>query len=395
MKKHLVLLLLLAALWLCACGEGENRAAEETPAPTASVAPTPEPAPEPTPEPAPEPTPRPTSLTLTGESAEEILAYAGWTELEEIDATACREYEALLALQEALPDCRIEWLYEYGGQSRSSLRTEELKAADTEGLVEALRFLPGVKRVDLLEAEVPDEEKDALLALRPDVDFLWTVQFARWTVRSDLAAFSTLHGKDEYRYTNEELAPLFKYCRHLKVLDLGHNNLTDLRPIAELKELQALIIADNPKLTDASPIVALTNLNYLELFKCAQVESFDFLRQMPQLTAVNLCFEPALDDPSLFDGMEGLEIAWLRCTGLDAEARETLKQRHPDAEFSFSWLKQGSCTDAGWRMTEENIALRTALLNWPNVVSYENWTHFEFAEGVTPRRASAAWEDYG
>ena len=190
--RKLIALALLLALLLCACGaESVGQTPADAPAETenaplqAAAVPTPEPTPEPTPS----PTPMPTELVLTDESAEEILAYSDWTQLEYVDATGSREYEALRALQDALPDCRVEWLYEYGGETLNSLETTALKPASTEGLTEALHALPRVKTVDLLDVSVPDAEKDALMEANPDVDFLWWVNFGRYSVRSDILAF--------------------------------------------------------------------------------------------------------------------------------------------------------------------------------------------------------------
>ena len=350
MRKLFVIGVALALL-LCACGAETvgwiDPPPSALPTPVMASAQTPgsevEAEAEPSPEPTPEPTPMPTELRLTDESADEILAYAAWTQLEYVDATASREYEALRALQDALPDCRVEWLYDYGGELLNSLETTELKPASTEGLAEALRALPRVKFIDLLDVTVPDAEKDALMEANPGVDFLWWVSFGHWTVRSDIQVFSSLLGgaKWEPRYLSEDLAPLFKYCRHLKALDLGHNNLQDLSLLGTLSELQVLILADNQWLKDISPLANLTELRYLELFADMRIADLSPLRSLTKLEDVNLCHE------------------YMR------------------VEFTV-FKDRLSATDGGWRATDENVAIRTAFYNYKAVTSFDYWEDIEY-----------------
>lgn len=251
MKKSCFLfILLLAAVLLCACGSEPPQSAP-TPVPTPSPTPTP-----------------PSTIVLTEESEEEILALAECRYLEHIDASASREYDALLRLSQLLPDCKITWNVEFQGETYPS-DTEELTITDPEGVAETLRYLPGLKRVDMSACMLTVEEMETLSDLRPDVDFLWTVRFGSWEVKSDITCFSTLRTGTEgsHRYTSEELYPLLRFCRHLRALDLGHNALTDISLIGEMKDLQVLILADNPNLVDISALAALEDLQYLELFQ--------------------------------------------------------------------------------------------------------------------------------
>ena len=399
MKKLAILALCAALLLTGGCGAplaqetppaGETEATIElidpsqtelTPLPIALPSEDPEPSPEATPEPTPEPTPMPTELVLSDESAEEILAYAEWTQLTYIDARASREYGALCALQEVLPDCRVEWLFELQGETYNSLETESLKLSSTEGLPDALSALPRVKQVDLLEASVPDEEKDALMAAFPGVDFLWRVRFGRWSLRSDVQVFSTmLSGSDsEHRYTSSELEPLFKYCRHLRALDLGHNDLRDLSLLGTLTELQVLILVDNPFLIDIGPLANLTELRYLELFCCYKIQDFSSLSALTLLEDINLCHEGLLKDPSIFDNLTNLKVCWMRGVGFTWAQKQAFREAHPDARIEFEVYKDPqSSTDGGWRATDENVAVRTAFYNQELVSYFDYWEDIRY-----------------
>lgn len=375
MRKKLCTFVVLLALCLCACGlsAAEPESPAETPVPTAL----------PTPEPTPTPTPPPTSLTLTNESAEEILQLAELTSLETIDASASQEYEALLTLRERLPDCAIEWYYELNGERYSSL-CQALTLSSTDGLLEGLRYLPSVENVDLLACQVPDAEKDLLMERYPDVDFLWTVKFGRWEVRSDLVAFSTLNSSDSARLSDQVFAPLFKYCRHLKALDLGHNALRDLSLLGTLSELQVLILADNPSLKDISPLANLSELRYLELFTCTSISDYSCFKSLTKMEDLNICYARKLTDPSVFENMEHLKMGWFRYVGLSDEDREAVIAAHPDAEILFTGnFDRSSATGGGWRATEENIVVRTVFKNWRYVTRFDYPDVLEFQEGAT------------
>ena len=365
MKKHLIWAAVLALALLCACG-GEVAA----PLPTAAVTPAPTPSPTPTP---------PSTLVLTDESAGEILALADREYLKSIDATQSREYDALLALSALLPDCHIFWNYEFGGELYPS-GTEELTVTDPEGLEEALRFLPGLRKVDMTACLLPTEEMEALSVLRPDVDFLWTLRFGEWTVRSDITCFSTLRtgGEDSHRYTSGELYPLLRFCRNLRALDLGHNALTDISLIGQMSQLQVLILADNPALTDISPLASLTELHYLELFLCWDIADFSPLNSLSNMQDLNLSYCRNLADISFIDNMPGFQNGWFRSTQVLAEDVEPYRESRPEITFIYGSPVDISSVCCGWRSTERNIAIRRAFTNWRNVAEYRHWDDVEY-----------------
>ena len=213
------------------------------------------------------------------------------------------------------------------------------------------------------------------------VKIVWTLRFGRWTVRSDIQVFSSLLGgaEKEPRFGANDLAPLFKYCRHLKALDLGHNNLQDLTLLATLPELQVLILADNPWLKDISPLANLTELRYLELFACMRITDLSPLRALTKLEDVNLCHEYMLTDPAIFDDMPNLKVCWLRGVGFTREQKKAFIEAHPDAKVEFSVYKDRlSATDGGWRATEENVAIRTAFYNYRAVTAFDYFEDIQY-----------------
>ena len=356
MKRLLsILSALLLCLALCACG----RAAAPEPAPTL--------------EPTPEPTPAPTEYTITDESAEEILALAEIPSLRRIDAEGCREYEALLALREALPDCEIRWAVEVQGQKYPS-DTRELKLSSLEGAEEALRALPELETLDLLEAGAELADLDRLSAIRPDVFYLWEFPFRGFTIRTDIECYSTLQDIGFTRADDEAFYPLLKYCKHLKALDLGHNGITDVSMIGEMKDMEVLILADNP-IVDASPLGKLKKLVYLELFLCHDIQDFSFLNELTELTDLNLCYDENCTSMDFLEHMPKMRFLLVKYAGISQSEFNRWAERLPEVEMVY-WDGDRESCNSGWRDTHRNYQIRFCFSNWPNLVSF---THYDDA----------------
>ena len=315
------------------------------------------------------------TLVLGGESAGEILALAQRPELQYIDATASTEYEALLRLREKLPDCEIRWEYEFQGVRYPS-DTTELKVTDLTGLEEALRYLPALTDVDLLEADAKLEDLDRFDEIRPDIFWLWEFTFQGWQrIRTDIRVYSSLNGYQTTR-SLDYYYPIVKYCKHLRALDLGHNSITDITPIGELKELEVLILADN-FITDASPLAGLHNLVFLELFMNYGIEDYSFLNELTQLKDLNLCYCRTLEHLDFLENMPALEFAMFKRTAVSPEEFAQWQERLPDARLV---LADGDIesSGSGWRMAGRNKQVRTAFTHWRDIVHYEHYNEFDF-----------------
>jgi hypothetical protein len=315
------------------------------------------------------------TLVLSDESPEEILALAERSELRHIDATASTEYDALLRLHELLPDCEIRWEYEFQGVRYPSDITE-LKVTDLTGLEDALRYLPALTDVDLLEADAKLEDLDRFDELRPDVFWLWEFTFQGWQkIRTDIRVYSSLNGYQTSR-SLDYYYPIIKYCKHLRALDLGHNSITDITPIGKLTELEVLILADN-FITDASPLAGLRELVFLELFMNYGIEDYSFLNELTKLKDLNLCYCRTLEHLDFLENMPELEFAMFKRTAVSPEEFAQWQERLPDVRLV---LADGDIesSGSGWRLTGRNHQVRTAFTHWRDIVSYEHYNDWTF-----------------
>ena len=371
-RTEALLLPLLAALCLlCACG-GAARVSLAPPLPT------PEPSAAVTPEPTLPPSPPPTEWTVTKESAEEILALARIPGLRRIDAGGSREYAALLELRRLLPGCEIRWTVPLQDTEYPD-DTTALVLSSTEGLEQAMAGLPELKTVDLRDCAPDLSLMERLYERYPEVDFLWRFTFGpegrrQWTVSSDCSCFSSLWtGSESYRYTEEDYAPLLRFCRHLRALDLGHSDIGDLSLIGELSELQVLILADNPRITDISPLEKLHDLMYLELFLCCDIEDFSCLFSMPKMMDLNLSYCRNLEDISFIDSMPDFRSGWFRNSKVTWDMVRPYQESREGLRFVVGYPEDLSSIIGGWRDTKRSRAIRKAFLHWEEVEDFRAW----------------------
>ena len=350
MKKKIysVIAALSLVLMLCACGKEAE--------------------PEVTPEPTPTPTPPPVEYTVTDESADEILALADIPSLKHIDATASQEYAALLELYNLRPDCEVLWNYEFEGNVYPNT-AEELKATQLEGLEDAIRYLPKLNYIDVIDTEATVEDLDRYYEINPDAFYYWEFIHDGWRIRTDLECYSSLRDIDYHRFTDEEMYPMLKYCKHLKALDLGHDDIQDLTLIGNLKELEVLILADNPNLVDASPLANLDNLVYLEFFLNHNVEDYSFLNSLTKLKDLNLCYCDHLTDLNFLQYMPDMDFLMIKYSGVSQETCQAAMAEYPDPYIMFYDGNIHSC-DSGWRDTQINANIRRAFTFWPNITDY-------------------------
>ncbi len=330
------------------------------------------------------------SLTFTQASEEELallmrlLPYL--PALESVDATQCDSCDALYALYEA--GCPVVWTVSGDGWSYPSDTTEldfEGQGLSSEEEIRPiLEALPALTNVSLLNCGLKYSQCEQLVLAFPEIKFLWTVEFANYSVRSDCTCFSTLHGYMSTYLDEEDFYPLFTYCTDLVALDIGHNSLRDLSGLTNLKKLKVLIIGDNTTITDISPLAELTELEYLEMFMCWNVTDFTALNSLTKMVDLNLGHCYHLSSLEFMDYMPNLEHLWLTWLEyyMDRSIVNAAKEAYPDVVFDFASGFYSS-TANGWRRFERNVEIRRAFTNWKYVESFVSWDDVTYVEGAT------------
>lgn len=322
------------------------------------------------------------SVTLGESSTEEIAQLEFMPNLTYVDATACTLYDRLIEMSNKLPDCEIVWAINVNGviipSNVSEFNLSGTAVTDYNSFFENIKYLPKLTYIDMCDCGLTNEQMASLRDTYTNIKFVWKVSFLRFTVRTDITCFSTLWSQQQL-FDQDDFAPLFLYCRDLVALDLGHNSITDVTMLAEnLTKLEGLILGDN-HITDISPLANLKELNYLELWR-NRITDISPLTSLPKLTALNLTYNPRIEDFSPLYSMKGLKMLWLQHSGFPRSKLGELQQACPDATISY-YVYNNACGN-GWCATDQYLGYRNAFKNWRHVVKFTSWADIEYVEGA-------------
>lgn len=169
-------------------------------------------------------------------SEEDIPRFAHFDNLRQVNASRCRNYDALLALYEAYPDLDVRWAVELGGKKLSqgcqSLRFNT-KDVSAEELLETLARLPELETL-VIDGVLTAEDQRALMEAYPAVTFDWDISLCGKTFRSTdkTLSFADLPLTEESIQAIENNLPRFYSVDLLDFRGCG----TDSQRMVELRE---------------------------------------------------------------------------------------------------------------------------------------------------------------
>jgi len=152
---------------------------------------------------------------------------------------------------------------------------------------------------------------------------------------------------DSLRYFDgaEEISSLkgIEHCENLRCLQMGHQSISDISPIATLTKLKVLNFTQNRKISDITPLAELTELEWLDLdsnlitdisplrnlvrlkflnLQLNPIENINAIKNMLELETFFL-FRAALEDISAASNLVRLTQLWLVDCGLRDISRLT------------------------------------------------------------------------
>lgn len=263
--------------------------------------------------------------------------------------------------------------------TETTLDLSDSSVPDPAALSRELFKFPFLEHVELCRCNLSYDAMDMLIADHPDVKFVFTISFVRWTdVRTDILAFSSLAHMPFWQ-DETHFEPLFKYCTDLVALDIGHYRLKDISALANLKHLKVLDLADN-RIEDISVFEKLPELEFLEL-SWYQGQKIDSLAKLPNLRILNLTFARHINDfEPLYHLNPNIEMLWLQNSHLTADMEKKVKELYPNTKIS---LGGNTCWGNGWEKSEDRLNVKKAFNNWPYVIEYDSIDNIKYQEGVT------------
>ena len=201
---------------------------------------------------------------------------------------------------------------------------------------EAVRqILPYMRNCSTLDMDSCGVSNEAMAKIReefPDIDVIWRIWMAtgysfRTNVTKVLASKPSWGGN----IYNED-AQQFKYCNHLKFIDLGHNEeLSDFSFISYLTDLRVAVISIT-QVSDLTPFENCKKLFYLEAGN-TRISNLKPLAQCTSLQHLNVgtCFD-VTDITPLYD--LDLKRLWLGSGDpVPPEQVQKMRELHPGIEI--------------------------------------------------------------
>lgn len=265
--------------------------------------------------------------------------------------------EQLIALKTAYPDVKFVAEVELAGEIFST-QAEELdfnsrKIRDYDQFFETIMLFHALSKVEMCDCGLSNEQMEELRDAYPNTKFIWRIHLGKWSLRTDAVAFSVLITDYTHKRMTSQDIEVLKYCTDLQALDLGHQAITDLSVIGEyLTDLRILILADN-RITDLSPLANLPHLHYLEFF-VNQVKDLTPLAQCRELVDLNISYNRGISDITPLLDLPVLERLWLESVSVSQADVDLLRETYPDAVI----VNKGSgSVDQGWRKHARYFAM--------------------------------------
>lgn len=244
-----------------------------------------------------------------------------------------------------------------------------VKMTDLTDLDIVLSTFPNIKSAEICSCPLENEVIAALRDKYPEKKVVWSIRIPRNVIRTDVQVFSTLSPNKKKEVNSKNAYPLFKYCTELRALDLGHNSLTDISEIANLKHLHTLILADN-FITDISPLRELKDLNYVE-FQYNKIEDATPLSELPLMEDIKLCHNFRVKNITSITKCKNLKKFFFASCGVRGYQIQEIKQNVPE-DCKLSYIEKFS-TISFWRKGDKNAAIRQAFANWRTVKEFPDW----------------------
>ena len=178
-------------------------------------------------------------------------------------------WDDIAQLHEAAPDAALDYNFSLWGVdanlSDDYLSFSHIKMNDEGASVR--KIVPFMKNLQNLDMDSCDVSNEAMAEIRdenPDVNVVWRVWFAGYTVRTDVERILASSQARGGKVTDGD-AQVLKYCTKVKYLDLGHNQvLTDISFTNYMPDLEVAIFAIND-IEDISALANCPKLEYLEI----------------------------------------------------------------------------------------------------------------------------------
>jgi len=242
---------------------------------------------------------------------EDIPLFQYFTALKSVDARKIHDYETILQLKQALPDCRIHWQILLGNAGLDP-EAEEFVLTSTEvtarELKEKLSLFPNLNNVVLTDVLLSQKEREEIVSCYPNVRFEWCIEVGGLVFKStdtilsfqnaDISAQTLLAAADQFYQVQK--------------LDLRGCALT----LEELLQIRQVYQCD-----------VLAEVSFYDLSFCTDVLELDLS---------NIPLESTESVERLLPLMMNLERVRMCNCGISSEDMDALGKRYPQIRFVWN-----------------------------------------------------------
>ena len=268
------------------------------------------------------------------------------------------EASSLAALLEAYPELDITWNKTVMGKTYSNKDTTiELngsKIASLGDVESAMAYFPLAEKVNLGRTNLENEDIAQFREeKRERYKVAWNVKVCGAWISTDDSYFMPV--KYNIKVSNDQLGNLV-YCEDMLCVDLGHKLVTDLSWLSGMPHLKYLIVAHN-NLRNLEPIGQLKELIYLEVWD-TWATGYTALYGCTALEDLNVS-DAYLDiDLKQFGKMTWLKNLWLNENSATKEEKAYLAEHLPNTNINYDGY---SPTAGGWRNLDNYYGMRDLL----------------------------------
>lgn len=237
-----------------------------------------------------------------------------------------------------------------------SMDLRKIPIDDNGDLLEAmLPYMSRLKVLDMDSCGIDNRRMEEIRDKHPEIEVIWRVFFgSNYTARTDVEKILASCPGGGGNLTPENYADL-KYCTKLKYLDIGHNEeLHDISVVQYMPDLEVLIVAMD-YFEDLSPVESCPHLEFLEI-QTNHIADLSPLSNLKELKHLNIANNPELSDISPLFGLTQLERLWIGCIDpVPQEQIDEMQKLAPDCYINsttydphlgeWRYKKEGGFTD--------------------------------------------------
>jgi len=257
------------------------------------------------------------------------------------------------------PELDISWHVTLMGETypctETSFDFSGIQFESNAELMEVLPYLPDMKRIEMIDCGLSDDEMGELFDAFPNIKFVWIIYFGNYYLRTDAEYFIPSAWKNGIRLMDRDFTSI-RYCTDLVGLDLGHTYIQDLYFLRYMPKLKYLILVDS-SVFDISPISYCKELVFLECYML-RITDFSPLLECTKLTDINIGYTRA--DPNetieVLKQMTQLKRLWYCSCPFSAAQVDSLKEALPNCEMYMP--VGGESTGSTWRYDQSYYDMR-------------------------------------